>query len=177
MVSDFTKWIQDFIQPGDTQAIVPGRHVHLGVNTNPVKMYAQQAVEMAVRLMECSGLSVRDILFVDGREPSRNERHLINLISWRQEESRQNKEEIAILREQLNAAAERAEALEEDRHRQGHEGRHERVGLPLERLGWLLRCEKALRAMAEQIISPKTTAEDMVSDILQDAPKEKRACR
>lgn len=47
-----------------------------------------------------------------------------------------------------------------------------------QRIRWLLRCEKALQSMAEQIVSPKTTAEDMVADILQDVPKRKgRASR
>lgn len=46
------------------------------------------------------------------------------------------------------------------------------------RLTWLLRCEAAIKSLASQIVSPDTTAEDMVNDILGDKPRRKgRATR
>jgi hypothetical protein len=35
------------------------------------------------------------------------------------------------------------------------------------KLPWLLRCEEAMRSMAAQFLCPKTTAEEMVEDILK----------
>lgn len=39
--------------------------------------------------------------------------------------------------------------------------------LDLERYEWLLRCEAAIKSMAAQFICPKTTAEEMVNQILK----------
>ena len=41
----------------------------------------------------------------------------------------------------------------------------------------LRRYEQAMQSMAEQFISPKTTAEEMVADILKEPRGAKRACR
>ena len=46
-----------------------------------------------------------------------------------------------------------------------------------QRILWLLKCEKAMQSMADQICSPKTTAEDMVADILGEPRKKARAAR
>jgi hypothetical protein len=43
----------------------------------------------------------REMLFADGREPTRNERHLANLLEWRQKEAQEAKDEAAALRAEL----------------------------------------------------------------------------
>lgn len=45
------------------------------------------------------------MLFADGREPTTNERHLANLLSWREAEARQMKEDIDRLREIIRGLA------------------------------------------------------------------------
>jgi len=44
------------------------------------------------------------MLFADGREPTRNERHLRNLLSWRMKEAEEAKAEAASLRAELSRA-------------------------------------------------------------------------
>jgi hypothetical protein len=41
----------------------------------------------------------QDVLFADGREPTRNERHLLNLLTWRYVEANELREEVARLQE------------------------------------------------------------------------------
>jgi DNA anti-recombination protein RmuC len=41
-------------------------------------------------------------MFADGREPSENERHLLNLLSWREREAREAKADNARLRSEWN---------------------------------------------------------------------------
>lgn len=88
------------------------------------------------------------------------------------------KEQLTLFQDAYRNLVERAEAWKrialhkdtiEDRQRVGYE--------PPERLVWLIRCEKAIQSMADQICSPKTTAEEMVASILGEPLPKGRACR
>jgi hypothetical protein len=46
-----------------------------------------------------------------------------------------------------------------------------------QRIRWLLRCEAAIKSMADQICSPKTTPEQFVADCLGEKAPGRRASR
>lgn len=51
------------------------------------------------------------MLFADGREPTTNERHLANLLSWRQQEATEAKVEAGVLRAELAQLREAVRAV------------------------------------------------------------------
>lgn len=55
------------------------------------------AISAAVWILERAGVGVEDALFADGRAPTPNERHLLNLLAWRSAEAARLREEIARL--------------------------------------------------------------------------------
>ena len=86
--ADFEAWLLDFVRPGEPHAILPGRQVHLAALPHPHGLSADQAVALARRLLDCAAKEGEPImLFADGRQPTKNERHLCNLLSWREREA------------------------------------------------------------------------------------------
>lgn len=112
-MNDFDRFLADAIKPGEAHEIFPGRQVRLGLMENPVGgivLMAQQAMQMAARLIDCAHVPGHPPMhFADGRKPTDNERHLMNLMSWRQKEAAEAKEAAAVLAEQLNVATTRAQ--------------------------------------------------------------------
>ena len=53
-------------------------------------------------------------LFADGREPTTNERHLLNLLSWREREATQAKEELAAFRMDVQVEYARLQKIIDD---------------------------------------------------------------
>jgi hypothetical protein len=53
------------------------------------------------------------VVFADGREPTTNERHLLNLLSWREREAIENKVEIDRLRGIIDSLAARCQQQSE----------------------------------------------------------------
>lgn len=70
----------------------------------------QLTAELFALIMARTGEKPREALFAVGRVPTENERHLLNLLSWRDHEARQRTEEFAILREQLEVAVDRSQS-------------------------------------------------------------------
>lgn len=64
----------------------------------------QSNVELLALIMDKFGVS-RQTFFFDNREPTRNENHLLNLLSWRERENADLRQEVADLREQLDQIA------------------------------------------------------------------------
>lgn len=50
------------------------------------------------------------VMFADGREPTRNERHLINLLSWREKEAAEAKTEVVRLQRIIDGLVDRVAA-------------------------------------------------------------------
>jgi len=85
--------------------------------------------ELFTLILEKTGETVQAV-FADGREPTTNERHLLNLLSWRTQEAGRHREEIDVLTDQLQSwrnlcgkykelAQARGEALAKMRHNEG----------------------------------------------------------
>jgi hypothetical protein len=87
-----------------TQAIVQELFVLRDANQH----YAADAIALEGRLAEATAEVARltaiierpaEVLF-DGREPTRNERHLTNILSWRQSENQRMREEVQHVRQE-----------------------------------------------------------------------------
>ncbi len=107
--------------------------------------------------------------FSPDREVSRNERHLLNLLSWRENEAKQLKEELAVVKEQLEVAIDRSQSWKNlaEKYQEAAEAKQEGLDRQRQQRKWLLRCEAAIKSMAAQFLCPKTTPEEMVDQILK----------
>lgn len=54
----------------------------------------QDTGELFALIMDRTGETPEQALLADGREPTRNERHLLSLLSWRQKEAREARAEL-----------------------------------------------------------------------------------
>lgn len=82
-------------------------HERLRMEAEGLRILLEEAEAETKRLRDIID-KPRVMLFADGREPTKNERHLVNLLEWRELESRRAKEDVANLRRQLQDSDERS---------------------------------------------------------------------
>ena len=109
-MTDFERWLEEAVTRGEPHALFHGCEVKLAATLHPLALTAQQAMQLAARLIDCAHAPGHPPMhFADGRQPTENERHLSNLLSWRQKEAAEAKEAAAVLGEQLSVATTRAQ--------------------------------------------------------------------
>ena len=97
--SDLSSYLAQDLCPGAPETTYESFHDKATAARNKEELERLRAILEAPQTM----------LFADGRQPTENERHLSNLLSWRQKEAAEAREAAAVLGEQLSVATARAQ--------------------------------------------------------------------